>query len=64
MESNIPIQEGDKLSYQFPIDILPPSNSAELNCKVIFGVKEIECTISGDIMNVIFKKFSNPTGTF
>lgn len=64
MESNIPIKEGDKLSYQFPKEVVPPANSAELNCKTIFGIKEIECTISGYIMNVIFKKFSNPTGTF
>jgi hypothetical protein len=47
MESNIPIKVGDKLSYQFPEEVVPPSNSAELGCKVIFGVKDIECTISG-----------------
>jgi hypothetical protein len=64
MQSAVPLNSGDKLSFTFPTDIVPPSTSEELNCAIIFGFEEIECNISGYSMEIKFISLANPTGTF
>jgi hypothetical protein len=64
MQSAVPLSPGDKLSYTFPPEIVPPATSEELNCAIIFGFDEIECNISGYSMEIKFVALANPTGTF
>lgn len=64
MQSNIPMYEGDRLSFVLPPELGAPSNSQSLNCTAIFGFTEIQCTISGQAMEVEFKKMKDLTGTF
>jgi len=61
--TEIPLKDDDKLSYKLPAELDPPTQ-ADLGCKSVKGFVEIECTISGSIVEITFKKFSSPTGNF
>ena len=63
MISEIPLKDDDKLSYKLPAEVGPPGQE-ELNCLPVLGFEEIECTISGSIVEVKFTKLSEYTGTF
>jgi len=64
MQSEIPLYNGDKLSFELPPELQAPPKSEDLNCKGKEGFTEITCTISGNHMVVVFKELARPYGTF
>jgi len=75
IDSQIPLQVNDKISFKIPAELKPPTLS-KLNCKpaavvafgrilpMLAGLKEIECLINKQIIEVTIKKLTQLIGNF
>jgi len=60
--TEIPLLDGDRLSFTMPDQITAPSQSAELDCLPVEGLAKITCSISGRSLTIVLDEVSQARG--
>ena len=64
VRTEIPLLEGDRLSFSLPAQLTAPSAASELNCLPGEGLARISCSIAAGAVTITLEELTRATGTF